>query len=100
MAVFTQNHVAAQEQNISTVGEKVTPSGGLSSCKGISVRWSGFDRDFWWIALNFARQSEQKVCITYRGVADNLRDVMRRENGDPYGNRTRVSAVKGPRPNR
>ena len=21
-------------------------------------------------------------------------------NGDPYGNRTRVSAVKGPRPNR
>ncbi len=23
-----------------------------------------------------------------------------KENGDPYGNRTRVSAVKGPRPNR
>lgn len=22
------------------------------------------------------------------------------KNGDPYGNRTRVSAVKGPRPNR
>ena len=23
-----------------------------------------------------------------------------RRSGDPYGNRTRVSAVKGPRPNR
>jgi Single-strand binding protein family len=27
-------------------------------------------------------------------------DVRRRRDGDPYGNRTRVSAVKGPRPNR
>ena len=27
-------------------------------------------------------------------------DVPRRPDGDPYGNRTRVSAVKGPRPDR
>ena len=25
-------------------------------------------------------------------------NVTEQENGDPYGNRTRVSAVKGPRP--
>ena len=29
-----------------------------------------------------------------------FRNIGKRADGDPYGNRTRVSAVKGPRPNR
>ena len=33
-------------------------------------------------------------------LSETLPDAPGRLDGDPYGNRTRVSAVKGPRPNR